>query len=145
MRPVRRICGMGLMDMVGGLAGGGLGDMLKKVEAGQHEQIGGDEAASAFSHVAGKLPQGELQQVAQNAVSKMSPSQQQELSKTLAQHAGGQAPQGSGGIAGVLTQLAGGGNLGALAQNPVAKMAMASIAAFAMKRLGGSAAAGSAR
>jgi hypothetical protein len=126
------------MDMVGGLAGGGLGEMLKKVEAGQHDQIGGEEAASAFSQVAGKLPQGELQQVAQNAVSKMSPSQQQELSRTLAQHTGAQPPQGQDGIAGVLAQLAGRGNLGALAQSPVAKMAMASVAAFAMKKLGGS-------
>ncbi len=36
-----------------------------------------------------------------------------------------------------MTQLAGGPNLGALAQNPVAKMALASVAAFAMKRFGG--------
>ncbi len=117
------------------------------------------EAQQTFLQVATKLPPQEFQASALQAFQKMSPQQRQELAQLISQQAGQQgvsvpnanpSTSDAGTLAqmvtglhqqqpGVLTQLlggsAGGGTGGGMFASPVAKAAIAGIAAMAAQRI----------
>ncbi len=129
------------------------------------EGYSGQEALQRYQQVATNLPAGDYLQAAEQMLSKMTPEQRTQLSQYIEQQASQQgqklpAPQASsgqqqngGGLAQVLTQLhqqqpgllgqilggsSGSGNSGGMGQmldNPIAKMALAGIAAYGAKQV----------
>jgi hypothetical protein len=141
-----------------------LQNFLGRFEQGQpSEGYSGQEALQRYQQVAPNLPAGEYQQAAEQMLSKLTPQQQIQLGQVLEQQAmqqGVQLPaaqtprepsQASGALAQMLTQLhqqqpgvlgqllgggqrGNGGSMGQMLDNPVAKIALAGIAAYATKR-----------
>jgi hypothetical protein len=149
---------MGILEALLGGQGGALTDFVKRFEGGGADAFSDQEAAKHYGAVAQHLPAEHYQQAAQEALSQLSPDQRSQLVEHLREQARqqdvnfpglheeqrlhepgllsslfGQMQQQQPGL---LQQLLGGGGGGTFS-NPVAKMALAGIAAMGLKRLMG--------
>lgn len=127
--------------------------------------ISGREAYDRYEHVAGRIPPDLYEDSARDALNRLSPQERLQLGQLLRQQSGGRSPgfpgsgaddnqfQDSGFLAQVLGQMqrqqpgmmgqmlggrgqsGTGGGLGDLMDNPVAKAALAGIAAMAVKKM----------
>jgi hypothetical protein len=148
---------MGILEGLLGGQGGALADFVKRFEGRGSDALSDQEAAQHYGTVAEKLPAEHYQQAAHEALSQLSPDQRSELVEHLRDRARqqdvnfpglheeqrlhepgmlsslfGQMQQQQPGL---LQQLLGGG--GRTFSNPIAKMALAGIAAVGIKRLMG--------
>lgn len=147
---------MGLLEgLVGAMGQQGAGDFIRRYERGAPwDGIDEREALDHYGRVAGALEPEEYRQSAEEAFSRFSPEERRQLGEHLTEQARrqdfsvGDPDQGRladpraladltshlhGAGPGVLRGLLGGGRGGALS-NPLAKAALAGIAAMAMKR-----------
>ncbi len=138
-------------------------DFVDRYERGAYDQIGDDEVIHNYRAAASRLSPDEYQMAAADAMRQLSPEQRRELRRELkrrsrdrfdasddspeeiarAMHRADQEDQGGGGLAG-LFGLGGsdssgnqsqGGGIGGMLDNPVAKVAMAGVAAMVAKKL----------
>ncbi len=151
---------MGLLEgLLGAMGPQGAGDFIRRYERGAPwDGIDDREALDHYGRVAGALGPEEYRQSAEDAFSRFSPDERRQLGQHLAQQARrqdfsvGEPDPGRlddpreladmtsrlhGAGPGVLRGLLGAGGGGALS-NPLAKAALAGIAAMAMKRVMGS-------
>jgi hypothetical protein len=152
---------MGLLDgLLGAMGQQGAGDFIQRFERGAPwDGIGDGEALDHYGRVAGSLPPDEYRQSAQEAFSRFSPDDRRRYGELLQQQArrqdfglqgveGGDRLEDPGVLAemtsrlhgagpGVLRGILGGGGGGGALSNPLAKAALAGIAAMAMKRVMG--------
>jgi hypothetical protein len=150
---------MGILEGLLGGQGGPLADFVKRFEGGGSDAFNDEEAAQHHGTIAANLPPEHYQQAAQEALSQLSPDQRSQLVEHLRDRARQQDVNFPGlhdeerlhepGVLsglfgrmqqqqpGLLQQLLGGGGGGGGFSNPVAKMALAGIAATAIKRLMG--------
>jgi hypothetical protein len=138
--------------------GGGLADFVKRFEGGGSDAFNDQETAQHHGAVAEHLPAEHYQQAAEEALTQLSPQQRTQLVDHLREQARQQdvnfpgiheeprlhEPGMLAGLfgqmqqqqPGLLQQLLGGGGGGGFS-NPIAKMALASIAALGIKRMMG--------
>ncbi len=136
------------MNDLGGLLGGQggplgqLGGLVSAFEQGQHDQVPDQQVQQGYSQVAASLPQDQYVQAAEQALSKLSPEQRQQLGVNVpaVQQL---PPTDPGGLAGAMGQVhaqqpnvlqqmfAPGGTF----SSPIAKAALLGITAFAAKQL----------
>jgi hypothetical protein len=148
-----------LQNVLGGQSRQDISDFVKRYQTGQPwEGISDQETLDRYSQVATQLPPDQFRQAAEQAFSKLTPEQRAELARILQSNAQQQsvttpalnqpnlattAQQDPGALAGAATQiheqqpnllqqLLGEG--GALS-NPIAKAALAGIAAMAAQRI----------
>jgi hypothetical protein len=148
---------MGILETLLGAKGGGLADFVKRFEGGGSDAFSDQEAAQHHGTVAEHLPAEHYQQVAHEALTQLSPEQRTQLVEHLREQARQQdinfpgiheeqqlhEPGMLAGLfgrmqqqqPGLLQQLLGGG--GKTYANPIAKMALAGIAALGLKRMMG--------
>jgi hypothetical protein len=148
---------MGLLDgLMGALGQGGASDFIQRYERGAPwDGVSDQEASQHYERVAGALPASDYRQAAEDAFQRLSPDQRRDLHAHLEDQARRQdfnvpsplpgTQQGDPGALadlaahlhgsgpGVLQGLLGGGAGGAFS-HPLAKAALAGIAAMAMKR-----------
>jgi predicted RNA-binding Zn ribbon-like protein len=151
-----------LQNVLGGQSGQDISDFIKRYQTGKPwEGVSDQEALDRYSQVATQLPPDQFRQAAEQAFAKLTPEQRAELARILQTNAQQQsvstpaldqtnlpatAQQDPGALAGAATQiheqqpnllqqLLGEG--GALS-NPIAKAALAGIAAMAAQRILGS-------
>jgi hypothetical protein len=138
-------------------------DFVDRYERGAYDQIGDDEVIHNYRATASRLSPDEYQLAAAEAMRQMSPEQRRELRRELrrrsrdrfdasddspeeiarAMQRADQEDQGSGGLAGLFgfgggdtsSNQSQGGGIGGMLDNPLAKVAMAGIAAMAAKKL----------
>jgi hypothetical protein len=137
-------------------------DFVDRYERGAYDQIGDDEVVHNYRTATSQLSPDEYQRAAADAVRQLSPEQRRELRRELKRrsrdridvkddspeevaHAMQQANQEheSGGLAGLFGlggshasgSQAQGGGIGGMLDNPVAKVAMAGVAAMVAKKL----------
>lgn len=154
---------MGLLDgLLGAVGRQGAGDFIQRYERGAPwDGIDDREALDHYGRVAGALPEDEYRRSAEEAFARFSPDERRQYGELLRQQArrqdfGFQDLDGDGrddrlqdprtladmtsrlhgAGPGVLRGVLGGGGGGALS-NPLAKAALAGIAAMAMKRVMG--------
>lgn len=154
---------MGLLDgLLGAMGQQGAGDFIRRFERGAPwDGIGDHEALEHYGRVAGSLPTDDYRQSAEEAFSRFSPDERRQYGQLLRQQARRQdfgmqdageddeRLQDPGVLAemtsrlhgagpGVLRGILGGGGAGGGAlSSPLAKAALAGIAAMAMKRVMG--------
>ena len=138
-------------------------DFVDRYERGAYDEIGDDEVIHNYRAAASRLSPDEYQLAAADAMRQLSPEQRRELRRELKrrsrdhfdasddspeeiaramQHAD-QEEQGGGGLAGLFGlggsdpsgNQAQGGGIGGMLDNPVAKVAMAGVAAMVAKKL----------
>jgi hypothetical protein len=137
-------------------------DFVDRYERGAYDQIGDDEAVHNYRTATSQLSPDEYQRAAADAVRQLSPEQRRELRRELkrrsrdridvkddspeevarAMQQANQEHEG-GGLAGLFglggSQASGsqaqGGGIGGMLDNPVAKVAMAGVAAMVAKKL----------
>ena len=138
-------------------------DYVDRYERGAYDQIGDDEVLHNYRTATSQLSPDEYHRAATDAMRQLSPEQRRELRRELkrrsrdrfdsaddspeeiarAMQRADQEEQGSGGLAG-LFGLGGsnapagqsqGGGIGGMLDNPVAKIALAGVAAMVAKRL----------
>ncbi len=137
-------------------------DFADRYERGAYDQMGDDEVIHNYRAASSRLSPEEYQAAAADALRKMDPEQRRELRREMrrrsrdrydaaddspeelarAMQRADQEEQGGGGLAG-LFGLGGngrdsgspGGGLQGVLDNPLAKVAMAGVAAFAAKKL----------
>lgn len=135
-------------------------DFVDRHERGQHSQMSDEEILQNYQATTSQLSPEEYQQAAREAFRQMSPEQRRELKRELKRRSGGrfdtpgedpdelargaqqlhQQNQSSGGLASLFgmggsgSQVQGGSDKGIL-DNPVAKVALAGVAAVAAKQL----------
>jgi hypothetical protein len=141
-------------------------DFVNRFQQGPPEQgYSGQEALQRYQQVAPQLPAGDYQQAAEQTFNQMTPEQRMQFGQYVQQQAaqqGYQFPatqvppeqyQNPNQLAqavtqmhqqqpGLLGQLLGGGNgggMGQMLENPIAKVALGGIAAFAAKQMLGKA------
>jgi hypothetical protein len=149
---------MGILESLLGGQGGAIADIVKRFEGGGSDAFSDQETAQHYGTVAEHLPAEHYQQAAHEALSQLSPDQRSQLVEHLREQARQQDVNFPGlheeqrlhepGVLssllgqmqqqqpGLLQQLLGGGGGGGFS-NPVAKMALAGIAAMGLKRLMG--------
>jgi hypothetical protein len=138
-------------------------DFVDRYERGAYDQIGDDEVIHNYRATASRLSPDEYQQAAADAMRQMSPEQRRELRRELKRRSRDrfdasddspeeiartmqrvdQEDQGGGGLAGLFGFGGGdasgnqsqGGGIGGMLDNPIAKVAMAGVAAMAAKKL----------
>jgi hypothetical protein len=139
-------------------------DFINRYQQGSPtEGYTGQEALQRYQQIAPQLPPNQYQQAAEQAFNQMSPEQRTQFMQYLQQQAmqqGYQLPaqqmpqqqnQNAGQLAQMVTQMhqqqpgvlgqllggggGGGGEMGQMLENPVAKMALAGIAAYAAKQV----------
>jgi hypothetical protein len=153
---------MGILEgLLGGQGGGGLADIVKRFEGGGSDAFSDEEAARHYGAVAEHLPAEHYQAAAQEALSQLSPEQRSQLVDHLRERARQQDVNFPGlheeprlhepgilsGLFGQMQQQqpgllqrllgGGGGEGGGGFSNPLAKMALAGIAAMGLKRVMG--------
>jgi hypothetical protein len=152
---------MGILESLLGGQGGGLADFAKRFESGGLDAFSDQEAAQHYGTIAEKLPTEHYQQAAEDALTQLSPEQRTQLVEHLRDQARQQDVNFPGlheeqrlhepGLLaglfgrmqqqqpGLLQQLlgGGGGGGGGTFSNPIAKMALAGIAAMGFKRIMG--------
>lgn len=153
---------MGLLDgLLGAMGQQGAGDFIRRFERGAPwDGLGDGETLDTYGRVAGTLPPDEYRQSAEEAFSRFSPDERRRYGELLRQQAGRQdfsfpdldgdgrddrlqdprtlaemTSRLHGAGPGVLRGILGAGG-GALS-SPIAKAALAGIAAMAMKRVMG--------
>ncbi|MDQ3228019.1 MAG: hypothetical protein M3Q50_15495 [Chloroflexota bacterium] len=138
-------------------------DFVDRHERGAHDQMGDDEVIHNYRAASSRLSPDEYQRAAADALRQMDPEQRKELRREMRRRsrdrfdAADDSPeelartmrradeedQGGGGLAG-LFGLGGGdssgtksqsGGIGGILDNPLAKVAMAGVAAMAAKKL----------
>ena len=161
---------MGLLDslMGGGQQASELQSFVQRYEQGSpSEGYTDQEVASRYQQVTSQIPQDQYVQAAEQAFNRLSPQQRQEFGQMVQQQAqqqglglpmqpqNQQQLQAPGFLAqmtgqlhqqqpGLLGGLLGGGGSGGVLSSPVAKAALAGVAAMAVKNMtGGSGRAGS--
>ena len=137
-------------------------DYVDRYERGAYDQIGDDEVLQNYRAATSRLSPDEYQQAAADAMRQMSPEQRREMRRELKRRsrdrfdASDDSPeelaramqqadqdQEGGGLAGLFglggSPSSGGqsqdGGIGAMLDNPVAKVAMAGVAAMVAKKL----------
>lgn len=140
-------------------------DFADRYERGAYDQMGDDEVIQNYRGAASRLSPEEYQMAAADALRKMDPEQRRELRREMRRRSRGgydaaddspeelartmqradQEEQGGGGLAGLFGFGGGddrgnqspsqGGGLQSVLDNPLAKVAMAGVAAFAAKKL----------
>ena len=138
-------------------------DFVDRYERGAYDQIGDDEVIHNYRATASRLSPDEYQQAAADAMRQMSPEQRRELRRELkrrsrdrfdpsddspeeiarAMQRADQEDQGGGGLAGLFgfggsdesSDRSQGGGISGMLDNPLAKVALAGVAAMAAKRL----------
>jgi hypothetical protein len=149
---------MGFLDAImSGAQGGQMQDFLQRYDQGPPwHGISDDEARGHYERVATAMSPDQYRDAAQAALAKLSPQERQALTQYMQQQARQQdvnfpglheqqAPHDAGALAGLfssmhqqepglLQQLLGGGGGGALS-NPIAKAALAGIAAMGIKKM----------
>jgi hypothetical protein len=139
-------------------------DFINRYQQGSPmEGYSGQEAMQRYQQVAPQMPAGDYQQAAEQMLSQMSPEQRMQFGQYVQQQAmqqGYQFPatqmppeqyQNSGQLAQAMTQMhqqqpgllgqllggggSNGGSLGQMLDNPLAKMALAGIAAYGAKQM----------
>lgn len=156
---------MGLLDgLLGAMGQQGAGDFVQRYERGApYDGIGEGETLDHYGRVAGALPPEEYRRSAEEAFARFSPQERRQYGEHLRQQArrqdfGFQDLDGDGqddrlqdpGVLADMTSrlhgagpgvlrgvLGGGGGGGGALSNPLAKAALAGIAAMAMKRVMG--------
>ncbi|HYZ90093.1 MAG TPA: hypothetical protein VE620_12415 [Myxococcales bacterium] len=149
---------MGLLDtLVGAAQQPALQDFIRRYEQGAPwDGISHDEAVCRYQQVAGQIPHEDYVAAAEEAFSRLTPEQRAQFGRLLQDRAqqqnvqlpemggdGGQVPQDPRSLAmltsrmrqqqpGIVSQLLGGAGGG---MNPLAKAALAGIAAMAVKRM----------
>jgi hypothetical protein len=158
-RRVRKELKMGILEGLFGEKGGGLAAFAKRFEGGGSDVFSDQEAAQHHGAVAERLPAEHYQQAAEDALTQFSPEQRTQLVDHLREQARQQdvnfptlheeqrlhEPGLLAGLfgrmqqqqPGLLEQLlgGGGGRGGGTFANPIAKMALASIAAMGIRRI----------
>jgi hypothetical protein len=147
------------MNDLGGLLGGQggalgqLGGLMSAFQQGNHDQVPDEQVQQSYSQVAAGLPQDQYVEAAQQALSRLSPEQREQLAQQLQTHAQQQginvpavqqAPSSDpGSLANAMGQVhaeqpnvlqqmfAPGGTF----SSPIAKAALLGITAFAAQRL----------
>ncbi len=149
---------MGLLDAImGGTGGADARDFVSRYDQGPPWQgISDDEARAHYDRVASSLPPQDYEQAAAAALAKLSPQERQSLVDSMQQQARQQdvnfpglhdegAARDPGALAGLFSAMhrqepgllprllgsGGGGTFG----SPIAKAALAGVAAMAMKRM----------
>lgn len=138
-------------------------DFVDRYERGAYDEIGDDEVVHNYRTAASRLSPDEYQQAAADALRQMDPEQRKELRREMRRRsrdrfdASDDSPeelartmrradeedQGGGGLAGLFGLGGGdssdkpqqGGGIGGILDNPLAKVAMAGVAAMAAKKL----------
>jgi hypothetical protein len=130
-------------------------DFVSRYEQGPpYEGISDEEAYHNYRQVAGRLSPQEYEESAAEAFQRLSPQERMQFAQMLQQRAGGQfggfqgddprelarvmsgyRQQDPGGLASLFR--GGGGGMGDLLNNPLAKAAIGGMAAMAMKRMMG--------
>jgi hypothetical protein len=138
-------------------------NFVDRCERGAYDQIGDDEVLHNYRATASQLSPEEYQLAAADAMRQLSPEQRRELRRELkrrsrdrydasddspeeiarAMHQADQDEQGGGGLAGLFglggsggsSSQSQGGGIGGMLDNPLAKVAMAGVAAMAAKKL----------
>jgi hypothetical protein len=144
-----------LGGLLGGQGGalGQLGGLVSAFEQGQHDQVPDQQVQQGYSQVAASLPQDQYVQAAEQALSRLSPDQRQQLAGELQAQAQAHGvnvpavqqrpPTDPGGLANAMGQVhAGQPNVlqqmfapGGTFSSPIAKAALLGITAFAAKQL----------
>ena len=132
---------------------GELGGLVSAFEQGGHDQVPDQQVQQGYSQVASSLPQDQYVQAAEQALSRLSPEQRQQLAQELQAQAQAhgvnvpavqqQLPTDPGGLASAMGQVhADQPNLlqqmfapGGTFSSPIAKAALLGITAFAAKQL----------
>jgi hypothetical protein len=147
------------MNDLGGLLGGQsgtlgqLGGLISSFEQGQHDQVPDEQIQQSYGQVAAGLPQDQYVQAAEEAFSRLTPEQRQQLAHELQAQASQrgvnvpavqqQPPNDPGGLANAVGQVhAEQPNLlqqmfapGGTFSSPIAKAALLGITAMAAKQL----------
>ncbi len=130
-------------------------DFVSRYEQGPpYEGISDEEAYHNYRQVAGRLSPQEYEESAAEAFQRLSPQERMQFAQMLQQRAGGQfggfqgddprelarvmsgyRQQDPGGLASLFG--GGGGGMGDMLNNPLAKAALGGVAAIAMKRMMG--------
>jgi len=138
-------------------------DYVDRYERGAYDQIGDDEVLHNYRTATSQLSPDQYHTAASDALRQMSPEQRRELRRELkrrsrdrydarddspeevarAMQQADQEDQGGGGLAGLFgmggsqdsTGQSQGGGIGGVLDNPVAKVAMAGVAAMVAKKL----------
>ena len=138
-------------------------DFVDRYQRGGYDQIGDDEVLHNYRTATSQLSPDEYHRAATDAIRQMSPEQRRELRRELkhrsrdrfdarddspeevarAMQQADQEDQGGGGLAGLFgmggsqdsTNQSQGGGIGGVLDNPVAKVAMAGVAAMVAKKL----------
>ena len=139
-------------------------DFVDRYERGAYDQMGDDEVIHNYRAASSRLSPEEYQMAAADALRRMDPEQRRELRREMrrrsrdrfdaaddspeelarAMQRADQEDQGGGGLAGLFglgggddrdTRSQQGGGIGGMLDNPLAKVAMAGVAAFAAKKL----------
>jgi hypothetical protein len=139
-------------------------DFADRYDRGAYDQMGDDEVIHNYRAAASRLSPEEYQMAAADALRKMDPEQRRELRREMRRRSrdrydaaddspeemartmqrADQEEQGGGGLAGLFGLGGGGdrdnrpqqgGGLQGVLDNPLAKVAMAGVAAYAAKRL----------
>jgi len=155
---------MGLLDgLMGALGQRGAGDFIQRFERGAPwDGVDDRETMDAYGRVAGVLPPEEYERSAEDAFARFSPEERRQFGRHLREQAHRQdfgfpdldddgqddrlqdprtlarmTSRLHGAGPGVLRGMLGGGGAGGTFSNPLAKAALAGIAAMAMKRFMG--------
>ena len=148
------------MDNLGGMLGGQggalgqLGGLISSFEQGRHDDVSDQQVHESYTQVASQLPQDQYVLAAEQAMSRLSPEQRQQLAQQLQTQAqqqgyslptGPQTPTDPAGLANAMGQVhaeqpnmlqqmfAPGGTF----SSPIAKAALLGITAMAAKQLAG--------
>ncbi len=138
-------------------------DFADRYDRGAYDQMGDDEVIHNYRAASSRLSPEEYQMAAADALRKMDPEQRRELRREMRRRSrdrydaaddspeelartmqrADQEEQGGGGLAGLFglgggddrSQPQQGGGMGGMLDNPLAKVAMAGVAAFAAKKI----------
>jgi hypothetical protein len=142
-----------ISQMLGGQTPAGLGDLISKFEAGQHDQVSDANVQATYGQVAGQLPPDQYVAAAKAAFDRLTPEQRAQFAKELqakAQQFGlpgltGAVPTDPAGLAAAAGEVhAQGPNLlpdmfapGGVLSSPAAKAVLLGVATMAAQRLMG--------
>ncbi len=138
-------------------------DFVDRYERGAHDEMSDDEVIHNYRAASSRLSPEEYQRAAADALRNMDPEQRKELKREMRRRSrdrfdaaddspeelartmqrADQEDQDGGGLAGLFglggdssgKQSQGGGGIGSILDNPLAKVAMAGVAAMAAKKL----------
>ena len=142
-----------ISQMLGGQTPAGLGDLISKFEAGQHDQVSDSTVHDTYGQVASQLPPDQYVAAARAAFDRLTPEQRSQFAQELQAKSqqlglpglGGTVPSDPAGLAAAAGEVhAQGPNIlqemfapGGVLSSPVAKAALLGVATMAAQRLMG--------